>query len=215
MRHVKRPNSWGLSLFAGACVVLLGLPGGGSALASEHATKVSGPEVSYLTGVSCASSSSCFAVGYYMNRSNEQAQLVEHWNGAAWAIEPVSNPPDAKRSLLQGVSCASRSSCFAVGQYLNGSATWVTLVERWNGTSWDRPPSPNPYAPAGSDLFGVSCPSSSACFAVGDYVTNARRGLRAMLAERWNGGHWAIQPSPSPSPTVGMHLYGVSCGSTS
>lgn len=46
-------------------------------------------------------------------------------------------------------------------------------------------------------MEGVSCRTSDACVAVGDYYTNA--GPDAMplpLAEVWNGQVWTIVPTP-------------------
>ncbi len=53
----------------------------------------SGPTLSELNGVACASSSDCLAVG----DSGETQQtpsltLAEHWNGTKWALVPTPNP---------------------------------------------------------------------------------------------------------------------------
>jgi len=67
--------------------------------------------------------------------------------------------------------CLSESDCFAVGD--NGKATGPitganTLVEHWNGSVWSVMPSPNPNEfPADFELHGVSCPTTSSCYAVG------------------------------------------------
>jgi hypothetical protein len=47
-----------------------------------------------LNGVSCPSSISCTAVGYYFPGSGRQA-LAEHWNGTAWSIQHTPNPVGA------------------------------------------------------------------------------------------------------------------------
>jgi hypothetical protein len=154
-----------------------------------------------LSSVSCTSISNCFAVG---------GALIERWNGTSWVIVP--SPPSGG---LFSVSCTSISNCFAVGSsFDNSSGTYVTLVERWNGTSWVIVPSPNPPGARGSGLSGVSCTSTTSCFAVGSYGDTSGTGVP--LVEGWNGIRWAIVPSPNPSPRPdfgGSNLYGVSCTS--
>ena len=43
----------------------------------------------------------------------------------------------------------------------------ATLVEHWNGSTWSTVASPTPGGVAGALLTAVSCPSASACWAVG------------------------------------------------
>src|SRR5262249_16871578 len=43
-----------------------------------------------LSAVSCASATSCTAVGfYYVDAGGNSGPLAEHWNGARWAIQHV------------------------------------------------------------------------------------------------------------------------------
>jgi hypothetical protein len=60
----------------------------------------------------------------------------------------------------------------------------------------------------GSVLLAVSCPSATACTAVGGYTPSP--GAIVTLAERWNGRKWAVQPMPRVKDAV---LFGVSCSS--
>ena len=46
----------------------------------------------------------------------------------------------------------------------------TTVAERWDGTSWQIVPTPNPPGATFSSLNGVSCPRPNVCFAVGDYA---------------------------------------------
>ena len=52
----------------------------------------------------------------------------------AWTVRRTPNPAGAKDRELFGVSCVSMAACTAVG-YTNSAGTYVTLVERWNGSS--------------------------------------------------------------------------------
>jgi hypothetical protein len=168
---------------------------------------------SFLTGVSCPSASACTAAGYYYNSTDTPATLAERWNGTAWTIQPTPNPRRAHGSSLDAVSCTSASACTATGYYNTSTLTAVTLAERWNGTAWTIHPAPNPHGAQDSFLYGVSCPTASACIATGYYNTSGDDSLT--LAERWNGAAWAIQPTPNRRGAQGSNLDAVSCPSAS
>lgn len=75
------------------------------------------------------------------------------------------------------------------------------------GSSWTIVRSPD--AGSGSNqLAGVSCPSASACAAVGYYVNSS--GTSETLAETWNGTAWSTATSPNKG-SAGDQLDGVSC----
>lgn len=69
----------------------------------------------YLTGVSCVSTNVCVAVGGAVGRlSSDLTQsepLVQRGNGSKWSVQLVDQP----QSALNGVSCAHRAACTAVG----------------------------------------------------------------------------------------------------
>jgi hypothetical protein len=164
-----------------------------------------------LDGVSCTSATACTAAGSYGNRSGAGVTLAERWNGTKWAIQPTPNPSGASGSFLFGVSCRSAKACTAADGYTaRSSGIGLTLAERWNGTKWAIQPTPSASAASGSGLFGVSCPSTTACTAVGYYVNDFGDDLT--LAEHWNGKKWAIQPTRNPSGVESI-LDGVSCTS--
>jgi hypothetical protein len=162
----------------------------------------------YLDAVSCTAPTACAAVGQYHNSSGVLATLAERWNGTNWAIQPALNPAGARDSYLEAVSCTTPTACTAVGQYYNSSGVLATLAERWNGTNWAIQPTPNPAGATFSHLNGVSCTTSTACAAVGGYVSSSASGT---LAERWNGTVWAIQPTPNPAGGTDDSLDAVSC----
>jgi hypothetical protein len=96
----------------------------------------------------------------------------------------------------------------AVGYYADRAAQHRTLAEAWNGTRWSVRTAPSPAGATASQLSAVSCPSRSACAAVGYYVIG---GHIKTLAEAWNGTRWSVQSTPSPSTR--SSLTGVSCTS--
>jgi hypothetical protein len=171
----------------------------------------SGAVSSELYGVSCSSATACTAVGEYENSSAADETLAEQWNGTTWAIQSTPNPSGAQFPELTGVSCSSATACTAVGYYTSSDGAFVTLAERWNGTTWAIQPTPNPSGGDNMVLNGVSCSSATACTAAGEYETSS--GSERPLAEQWNGTKWAVQSTPNPSGGHDVLLYGVSCSS--
>ena len=172
----------------------------------------SGAQSSALQAVQCNSASACIAVGAYTDGTGTQETLAERWNGTGWAITATPNPSGATSSSFQAVACTSASACTAVGSYQNTGGTVLTLVERWNGTSWTIQSTSNPSGVTKSQLLGVGCASSTACAAVGFSVNASNTTLT--LTQVWNGSAWAIKASPNPSGATLSELRAVSCAST-
>jgi len=190
-------------------VVTLAEAWNGSSWKVQATPRPAGATTSELSGVSCADTDSCTAVGYDGGTS-ELVTLAEAWNGTSWQIQATPNPPGAKGSQLFGVSCATSDECTAVGYDTNSSGETVTLAEAWNGSSWTIRSTPNPAGAATSHLYGVWCATADACTAVG-YETNTS-GETVTLAEAWNGSSWTIQATPNPAGAArGSGLFGVSC----
>ena len=164
-----------------------------------------GAAASALNGVSCPASSACTGVGQFAVRSGAQQTLAERWNGSNWRIQPTPNPAGSSSSTLFAVACPAADTCTAVG-----TAKPKLLVERFGGARWRIQPAPVPHGAQSSELLGVTCTAATSCIAVGDYVNSS--GADVTLAERWNGGNWAIQPTPNPSVAQSFtFLSGVSC----
>jgi hypothetical protein len=165
-----------------------------------------------LDSVSCTSANNCVAVGRYSPANGNTLALAEGWNGSAWTI--VAAPTRSNQSNLTGVSCTGPTSCVAVGYYLpNGSTSYRTLIESWNGSLWSVVASPNlPTASWTQVLYGVSCTSSTQCAAVGGAynTTNPQQFISSRsLIETWNGAKWSM--ASNPSPDTYSQLQGVSC----
>jgi hypothetical protein len=88
----------------------------------------------------------------------------------------------------------------------------VTLAERRTGGVWAVQATPNPPRAATSALNAVSCPSGSACTAVGQFAVKS--GAQLTLAERWNGSSWHIQRTPNPARSPSSRLSAVACPAT-
>jgi hypothetical protein len=171
-----------------------------------------GADTSYQQGVTCSSSTDCEAVGSYYNSSGVYVPFAEGWNGTTWALQAVPTPAGATASGLSAVACSSSTDCEAVGNYLNGSGS-ETLAADWNGTTWALQAIPNPTGATYSYLYGVACPSSTDCEAVGGNMYGAGTGYVA-LAEQWNGTTWAPQTMPWVTGSSDIFLNAVACASS-
>lgn len=130
-----------------------------------------------LLGVSCASNNWCVAVGG-RQQGDYGRPLVERWDGSRWTVETMLGPPiikgneDTWEVELKSVSCASATSCVAVGD--------AGTVLQWDGRTWTLG-----SAQGGTrvNFAGVSCASASDCAAVGG-------GTHGPVIESKSGSRW-------------------------
>jgi hypothetical protein len=81
-----------------------------------------------LRGISCPSPGVCIAAGSLISRSGTTT-IVYRWTHSAWAIEATPSP--TADSSLNGVSCATATSCVAVGTA--SGPTNLPLIESYTG----------------------------------------------------------------------------------
>ena len=139
---------------------------------------------------------------------------------AASAVVAPPQPihvPGPRPSVLERVSCPTDTECVATG-FGRGTGHGPTgLIERWNGTRWQRE-AMGPISLLGPDvLIGVSCGAADSCTAVG--VTTRPltasgvpethgRFLPRPLAVTEVAGRWA--PSFPVQQHGGVAVHGVS-----
>jgi hypothetical protein len=105
-----------------------------------------------LLATSCPSPTFCMAVGSTASKAG--AGLSERWNGSNWAPVVTPNPPRATEVTLTSVSCASSSSCVALGSAELVGKRRSSFGVSWDGTSWQLESFPAPAAEA--ILFSAS-----------------------------------------------------------
>jgi hypothetical protein len=113
-----------------------------------------------------------------------------------WRVIPSANASSTNNQLY-GVTRSGAKTLWAVGGYQPAAyQNFVTLTERWNGTSWSVVPSAN-AGTGDNQLSGVAAISDRDVWAVG--VQNATPTAQTKpLIEHWNGSAWHIVESPSP-----------------
>ena len=86
-----------------------------------------------LSSVKCVTASDCVAVGgQSIQRQFPGPRLIEHWNGITWSIVPSPAPASTSHGSLAGVSCATSTSCMAVGEFMTTQYVQKTFVERYS-----------------------------------------------------------------------------------
>jgi photosystem II stability/assembly factor-like uncharacterized protein len=174
-----------------------------------------GASISWLDSAAAVSASDIWAVGYYQNGAGPGTShaLIEHWNGANWQVVPGPNPGTDSNGLY-GVAALSATNVWVVGLYANIAGPAQTLIEHWNGTSWQVVSSPN-VGTGGDSLSSVAAISASDIWAVGSYQNGAgSTALSQTLIEQWNGTSWQVVSSPNVG-TVPNRLSSVAAVSAS
>jgi hypothetical protein len=167
----------------------------------------------YLNSVSCTSDSYCAAVGAvnpvygppYGDLESGSA-LIETWDGTSWTQQSLLGTSLLGSYALNGVSCTSGGDCTAVGAAEPFYPEDEGLIVTGSGNSW---------TVSGYDyrfkritrLYGVSCPSSGDCTAVGtafDKLYNP--SWQPWFVTASNDGAAAVSPAFN-----NYNLYGISC----
>ena len=178
-----------------------------------------------LLEVQCPSAVNCWAVGnagpapqmsnflpVFPGALGNQG-LIEHWDGSAWSIVPSVTEPAPSGGYLSGLECVSASDCWASGATTNGSGTASgILMEHWDGSTWTDASASVPGSTSPGILAGISCVSSTQCWAAGSTGSFNNGGSGAQLqsvVEYWNGSSWSVQPSPQV--TALSFLNSVTC----
>jgi hypothetical protein len=150
-----------------------------------------------LNGVAVISSSDAWAVGNASSgNALDQTTLILRWDGAHWSIIPSPSPGTARLNTLCAVAANSTNDVWAVGSLTNRGEFAQTLVEHWDGTSWNVIPSAN-VPNTNNELYGVVALAPNNVWAVG-YWGNAASGF-STLVEHWNGSTWSLVASVNPS----------------
>ena len=138
--------------------------------------------------------------------------------GPVWSAGRILPLP--RGGALMAVTAVSEHDAWTVGFALGGTLQRSTLIEHWNGRTWQRLPSPDPagnccygpgYGIGGPYLDGVAATSGRNAWAVGitgDYQSHGHIHNYSLI-EHWNGTVWTRVPVSLP----GRLLTGVAATS--
>jgi len=150
-----------------------------------------------LSAVDVVSSNDVWAVGNYVDASNNLYTLTEHWDGTTWSLVPSPAP---SLTVLTGVTAIASNDVWAVG---SGPARTGGFSIHWDGTSWRH--FPMPLVGVEDIMHGIASSSSTDVWAVGEASPNSESWQA--LALHWTGSRWTF--ARAPSPAGGGRFFGV------
>jgi hypothetical protein len=139
-----------------------------------------------------------WAVGYRESGPFQTQPLIDHWDGTAWTIVPLT-PPVGTLNQLFGVSGTAANDVWAVGFYSDGANFVIPLVEHWDGTSWTQVSVPS--LPERDELFDVTAISATDAWAVGVRISNS---YQRPFSLHWDGSTWTPVSMPYPGITAAL-----------
>ena len=111
------------------------------------------------------------------------------------------DPTKVDDSLFTGVSLASASDGWAVGNFSNPKAVDKPLAEHWDGRAWRiTAVPPLPQGGTSGELNGVDEVAPANVWAAG--TLNPADGARTLI-EHFTGKSWTVVPSPDPFTGAG------------
>jgi hypothetical protein len=149
-----------------------------------------------INGLAGSSATDVWAVGQ-ASTATRTTPLIDHWNGKSWSRVPAPGVPGYPFGDLLGVAAASPDDAWAVGEAQNNHQQLHTVIEHWNGHSWQLTASP----PDGSlaALTAVTATPDGQAWAVAGGFGAASSGF----VLHWTGHKWVTQSTP----TAGADVY--------
>ncbi len=154
-----------------------------------------------LTGVSCPAQGWCVAIGSYQDAS---FTVIDTYSGGAWTAIRAPAPHDSSGTFenLTALSCPAPGSCFAIGNYSNGSNE-EQFVDTLSAGTWTAQLGALPSGSTLEPSWGViSCPTTTFCGAASSALTpgDAQEGTPAVpVVLILSGGTWSSQSAPLPN----------------
>ncbi|MEO8972968.1 MAG: hypothetical protein ABI406_15385 [Ktedonobacteraceae bacterium] len=151
-----------------------------------------------LNGLAAVSTNDVWAVGTFTDENHSIAtgeELLEHWNGASWAVVQGPNT-GVQGNTLSAVAATSTNNIWAVGSSNGSSSLTETLIEHWNGKVWSNIKGQNP-GQASNALSAITVLSPQNIWAVGSWSSAFTGPQVQPLIEHWNGSVWSTVKSPN------------------
>ena len=148
-----------------------------------------------------------------MNGDGEPSYAAGSASAGLWTWSANTTVTGAGEGEYSGVSCASATSCVAVGSNSGGEATATTGTDTSGSWIWSSPSTITPDAFGGTQFVAISCPTTYACTAVGD---DNGGGVTSYASGSETGGVWSWAPVNEVvnDPTLEGRFNGVSCPTT-
>src|SRR5258708_9485527 len=126
--------------------------------------KINGDNTSRLGGVVDLAPNNVWAVGLINIGLGNTNQIIEHFDGAKWAVSPGPSFLPSDEPSLESVTAISPSDMWATGFILtNGGVSLFPLFEPYDGTSWTA----SETTFNDGTMFGISADATNDVWAVG------------------------------------------------
>jgi hypothetical protein len=189
--------------------LLLATPPASAGASWSQIPSPNSPGSNELLGAAGSDTSHVWAVGRVVSDTNPPTwrSLLLRWDGNAWS--PAAHPTFPGNHVLHGLDAPAADDAWAVGSRWVSSGGVRTVVEHWNGASWNVVPSPNPNPDGINQLLGVRAVPSTpdTVWAVGSYSNPATSYGDLTLILRHARGRW--RAVSSPNVTADNHLEAV------
>jgi hypothetical protein len=177
-----------------------------------------------LTGVSCATTRYCVALGTATGDTAAFGDagsliLIETWNGAKWTLHTAAASIGKTTVGPSVVSCATPAFCVLTGVAFSGtlnSSTTPLYLASWNGKRLMTMRPATVTGAAGGVLLptGASCATASKCAVTGldlGPIGSSSSTNGTAFTEIWNGKAWQLAKVALPKAVKSSFTLGVSC----
>jgi hypothetical protein len=157
----------------------------------------SASDVNELDAVTFAPGAEGWAVGgseATLDTEHGFIPVIERWQGSGWSMAESQAIPD-RDGLLLGIDASAADDAWAVGARGDFVASsGQTLIEHWDGLSWELVQGPTFPDADGAQLRAVVAVGPHDAWAGGAL---GPAGTVSALLERWNGTGWSAVPNPA------------------
>lgn len=163
-----------------------------------------------LSSVRAISPTDVWVLGQYAR--GVRRGLVEHWDGQDWQIVPTADSPQDQHLLFDDafsdLTVLSKSNIWVIGQTEIDQGTPKTLVEHWDGTSWQVVDTPMPSSPPYSYPQHIFAVNAQDLWITGYwYSPKTYTDYPSLL--HWDGQSWQIATPPSFQTASGIFSAGT------
>jgi outer membrane protein OmpA-like peptidoglycan-associated protein len=195
---------------AGEGVTTIGTDTSGTwSWSTESAVANDGTAGGSLSAVSCPSPTLCVAVGTDSSGEGVTTTGTDTSGTWSWSTESLVANDGTGFGALSAVSCPLTTQCVAVGT--DGSGEGVTTIGTdTSGTwSWSAESAVANDGTGSGLLWGVSCPSTTLCVAVGE--DEANEGVTTTGTDVSGTWSWSTETAVADDASGGGSLSAVSC----
>ncbi len=171
-----------------------------------------------LSGLACATSTTCVAVGTYLDDNQISWAFADTLTSGTWSSTKLPLLAGWQSTQTGGVACPTATDCIAVGASSDPNGDVSSFASTWNGATWTSANVANPATGTEPGLNAISCTATTSCVAVGsDFPSEnaAENGVNAeVLIETLSGTTWTGVSLPATQGNLEPSMTDVVCTAT-